>query len=173
MALRSKSLDEKVVESTKEMLKKVRNNAYVSKKLNAVIAAKKYSITAVAKIYCISRSALTSWVKLLKFGREEKLFAPPQRRRKTKLNQVQLQQIEEWIEENPNITIKEMRIRIQEKFRLNISESTVHRYMQKMKFSYITPRPVHNGQDKSKQEEFKKKISMELLASIQKRAIFL
>ncbi|EAL57826.1 hypothetical protein WwAna0187 [Wolbachia endosymbiont of Drosophila ananassae] len=29
--------------------------------------------------------------------------------------------------------------------------------MQKMKFSYITPRPVHNGQDKSKQEEFKKK----------------
>ncbi|WP_044471351.1 helix-turn-helix domain-containing protein, partial [Wolbachia endosymbiont of Drosophila suzukii] len=100
MALRSKLLDEKVVESAKEMLKKVRNNAYVSKKLNAVIAAKKYSITAVAKIYCISRSALTSWVKLLKFGREEKLFAPPQRRRKTKLNQVQLQQIEEWIEEN-------------------------------------------------------------------------
>ncbi len=33
----------------------------------------------------------------------------------------------------------------------------VHRNMQRMKFSYITPRPVHNGQDKSKQEEFKKK----------------
>ncbi len=46
MALRSKLLDEKVVESAKEMLKKVRNNAYVSKKLNAVIAAKKYSINA-------------------------------------------------------------------------------------------------------------------------------
>ncbi|WP_353271235.1 IS630 family transposase [Wolbachia endosymbiont (group A) of Alloplasta piceator] len=159
MALRSKLLDEKVVESAKEMLKKVRNNAYVSKKLNAVIAAKKYSITAVAKIYCISRSALTSWVKLLKIGREEKLFAPSQRRRKTKLNQAQLQQIEEWIEENPNITIKEMRIRIQEKFGLNISKSTVHRHMQKMKFSYITPRPVHNGQDKSKQEEFKKNLN--------------
>ncbi len=114
MALRSKLLDEKVVESAKEMLKKVRKNAYVSKKLNAVIAAKKHSITAVAKIYCISRSALTSWIKLLKFGREEKLFAPPQRCRKTKLNQAQLRQIEEWIEENPNITIKEMRIRIQQ-----------------------------------------------------------
>ncbi|OAM02585.1 MAG: hypothetical protein TV42_05690 [Wolbachia endosymbiont of Dactylopius coccus] len=37
------------------------------------------------------------------------------------------------------------------------SKSTVHRNMQRMKFSYITPRPVHNGQDKSKQEEFKKK----------------
>lgn len=34
------------------MLKKVRNNACVAKKLNAVIAAKKRSITAVAKICC-------------------------------------------------------------------------------------------------------------------------
>lgn len=157
MALRSKLLDEKVVESAKEMLKKVRNNAYVAKKLNALIAAKKHSITAVAKICCISRKALTAWIKHLKFGREEKLFAPPQRRRKTILNQSQREQVEVWIEENPNITIKEMKIRIQEKFGLNISKSTVHRNMQRMKFSYITPRPVHNGQDKSKQEEFKKK----------------
>ncbi len=44
MALRSKLLDEKVAEPAKEMLKKVRNNAYVAKKLNAVIAAKKHSI---------------------------------------------------------------------------------------------------------------------------------
>nr|WP_264338609.1 MULTISPECIES: winged helix-turn-helix domain-containing protein [unclassified Wolbachia] len=29
--------------------------------------------------------------------------------------------------------------------------------MQKLGFSYITPRPVHNKQDKNKQEEFKKK----------------
>jgi hypothetical protein len=28
--------------------------------------------------------------------------------------------------------------------------------MQRMKFSYITPRPVHTGQDKGKQEEFRK-----------------
>jgi hypothetical protein len=32
MALRSKLLDEKVVESVRKMLKKVRNNAYVAKK---------------------------------------------------------------------------------------------------------------------------------------------
>jgi transposase len=88
------------------MLKKVRNNAYVAKKLNAVIAAKKHSITAVAKIYCISRSALTSWIKLLKLGREEKLFAPPQRRRKTKLNQAQLQQVESWIEKKLILPLK-------------------------------------------------------------------
>lgn len=46
------------------MLKKVRNNACVAKKLNAVIAAKKHSITAVAKICCISRKALTALPKI-------------------------------------------------------------------------------------------------------------
>ncbi len=50
MALVSKLLDEKVVKLAKEMLKKVRNNAYVAKKLHAVIAAKESSITAVAKV---------------------------------------------------------------------------------------------------------------------------
>lgn len=107
MALKSKLLDEKVVESAKEMLKKVRNNAYVEKKLNAVIAAKRHSITSVAKICCISRKALTAWIKHLKFGRKEKLFAPPQRRRKIILNQSQLEQVEVQIQEDPNITIKD------------------------------------------------------------------
>ena len=66
----------------------------------------------------------------------------------TKLNQAQLQQIEAWIEANPNIIIKEMRIKIQEKFELNISKSTVHRHMQKMKFSYIIPIPAIERTDR-------------------------
>nr|WP_255419626.1 hypothetical protein [Wolbachia endosymbiont of Litomosoides brasiliensis] len=40
MALKSKLLDKKVVESEKEMLKKVLNSTHVVKKLNAVIATK-------------------------------------------------------------------------------------------------------------------------------------
>ncbi|QKX02762.1 hypothetical protein GOY07_00710 [Wolbachia endosymbiont of Litomosoides sigmodontis] len=31
-----------------------------------------------AKICCISRIALTAWIKYLKFRKEEKLFTPPQ-----------------------------------------------------------------------------------------------
>lgn len=157
MALTSKLLDERVVNLAKEMLKKVRDNAYVSRKLQAVIAAKKHSISAVARVWCISRTALTEWIKHLKFGRTEKLFAPPERRRKSILNQSQREQIEMWVKENPNVTIKEAKIRILEAFGLNVGKSTVHREMQKMKFSYITPRPVHYKQDKEKQEEFKKK----------------
>ncbi|QKX03264.1 hypothetical protein GOY07_03835 [Wolbachia endosymbiont of Litomosoides sigmodontis] len=39
---------------------------------------------------------------------------------------------------------------------MNISKSTVHLNIQKMKFLYITPRTIHNKQDKGKLEEFKK-----------------
>ena len=157
IALRSKSLDEKVVNLAKEILKKVRNNAYVSKKIQAVITAKKYSISEVARVWYISRTVLTEWIKHLKFGREERLFAPPERRRKSILNNIQRKQIEMWVKESPNITIKEVRLKIQKEFALNISKSTVHSEVKKMKFSYITPRPVHHKQDKNKQEEYKKK----------------
>ncbi|QKX02663.1 hypothetical protein GOY07_00070 [Wolbachia endosymbiont of Litomosoides sigmodontis] len=55
-----KLLDEKVMKLAKEMLKKMQNNTYVTKKLNTVIATKKHSITDIAKIYCISRIVLTA-----------------------------------------------------------------------------------------------------------------
>lgn len=157
MALVSKLLDETVVELAKEMLKKVRNNAYVSKKLQAIIAAKESSISTVARVCKISRTALTEWIKHLKLERIEKLFAPAERRRKTILNQNQREQVEKWVQENPNITIKEVKVKILKEFGLSIGKTTVHREMKKMKFSYITPRPVHHKQDKEKQEEFKKR----------------
>ncbi|NUY39924.1 IS630 family transposase, partial [Wolbachia endosymbiont of Litomosoides brasiliensis] len=54
-----------------------------------------------------------------------------------------------------------MRTRIKEKFDLNVSKSTVHRNMQKMKFSYIMPRSIHNEQDKANRKS--KKNLMRLL----------
>ncbi|NUY39418.1 hypothetical protein GO684_01715 [Wolbachia endosymbiont of Litomosoides brasiliensis] len=36
------------------------------------------------------------------------------------MNQSQFEQVEVWIQENPNITIKKMRIRTQGKFGLNV-----------------------------------------------------
>jgi hypothetical protein len=48
----------------------------------------------VARVWCISSTALTEWVKHLKLGRAERLFAPLERRRKSILNQSQRNQIE-------------------------------------------------------------------------------
>ncbi|QKX02705.1 hypothetical protein GOY07_00315 [Wolbachia endosymbiont of Litomosoides sigmodontis] len=60
---------------------------YVTKKLNAVIVARQHIITTIAKICCISRTALTVQIKYLKFGREGKLFISSQHCEKTRLNQ--------------------------------------------------------------------------------------
>ncbi|WP_341763503.1 hypothetical protein [Candidatus Tisiphia endosymbiont of Beris chalybata] len=51
MKNKSKLLDQEVVEIATKELKKLGNYGYVSKKLNAVIAASKHSITEVAKVY--------------------------------------------------------------------------------------------------------------------------
>lgn len=58
MALRSKLLDKKVVNLAKEMLKKVRNNAYVSKKLQEVIAGKGKSLTFDLKLFLCSENVI-------------------------------------------------------------------------------------------------------------------
>ncbi len=51
------------------------------------------------------------------------------------------------MQENLNITIKKMRNKNQKKLSLNVSKTTINHNIQKMKFSYITPRPIHNEQE--------------------------
>ncbi|NUY39560.1 hypothetical protein GO684_02595 [Wolbachia endosymbiont of Litomosoides brasiliensis] len=66
------------------------------------------------------------------------------------MNQSQFEQVEVWIQGNLNITVKGIRIRIQEKFILNVSESTVHLRICKNEVSYITPGPIHNEQNRGR-----------------------
>lgn len=157
MSMVSKILDISVVETAKKALKKLGKYGYVSKKLNAVIASSEHNITEVAKIYGISRTTLTSWIKYVKELRLDKLEAPKERKRKSRLNSEQLEEIREWLALDPNLTIKVVRIRIEEKYGIAISKSTVHKAMHEVNFSYITPRPKHYKQDKESLEEFKKK----------------
>ena len=157
MAQSSKLLNSSVVALAKEELHKLGSNAYVGKKLYAVIAASKHGITKVAAVYDVSRTTLTEWIKHLKNNTPEKLKSPPSRKRKRKLSDLQMVDVKSWIQENPNITIKSLRIRIAAEMFVDLSKSAVHTVMKKLKFSYISPRPVHYKQDKSKHEEFKKK----------------
>ena len=59
----SKLLDEQVVNFAKAALKKIGKNALLARKLEAVIAAGNHGITVVAKVYDISRTTLTEWIK--------------------------------------------------------------------------------------------------------------
>ncbi len=157
MAQVSKLLDQEILEFANSELKKLGKNAYVIRKLQAVIAAHKHGITKVAKIYDISRTSLTEWIKHLKSRSIEKLKAPESRKRRTKLDNDQMENIKLWISKDPNITIKNVRIRIIELMGQKLSMSTVHRIMKKLNFSYITPRPSHYKKDEKLGVEFKKK----------------
>lgn len=159
MKNKSKLLDQEVVEIATKELKKLGNYGYVSKKLSAVIAASKHSITEVAKVYNISRNTLGSWIKHIKSTGIENLKAPATRRRKQKIDEDKLKEIKDIIEVNPNITIAALKVKIEETCGIVIGKSTVHRIMHKLNYSYITPRPKHYKQNPSLVEEFKKKSS--------------
>ena len=97
MASSSKLLTEQVVEEAKYQLRKIGKAALISRKLEAVIAAKTHGISQVAKIYDITRTTLTSWIKHIQNGSIERLNAPAERKRKNKLNDMQRGQILEWM----------------------------------------------------------------------------
>lgn len=161
MAKRSKLLDAKVLETAQKELKKLGSYGYVSKKLHAVIAANSHGIKLTAQIYDISRTTLIEWIKHIKAFELERLRAPEARRRPTKLPVAQLEEVKSWIASDPNITINALRLKIEDTYGVALSNSTVHRIIKKLKFSYITPRPTHYKQDKELGEKFKKKSSKE------------
>ncbi len=157
MGNKSKLLDNTVVTRANTELKKLGQYGMVSRKLLAIIAASKHSIAEVSKVYDISRGTLTQWIKHIKDSKLDKLKAPPERRKKTKLQASQVEEIEKWMEHDPNITINEVRLRIDSVYEIQLGKSTVHRIMTKLKFAYITPRPKHYKQDVNLIEDFKKK----------------
>lgn len=157
MAPISKLIDERVVSRAKEELQRIGKNALLVRKLHAVIAASNHGILMTAKVYDISRTTLTAWIKHLKMGNPDKLLAPPERRRKSILMPEHREFIKQLIYKQPTITIKDIQIRLLQKTGVKISKSTCHREIIKMKFSYITPRPQHYKKDPAKAAEFKKK----------------
>lgn len=129
-----------------------------ARKLEAVIAAKKHGITEVAKIYGITRTTLTPWIKRIKNDMIERLNTLPERKRKPKLNDDQRKQMLEWIQGNSQLTINAIRIKIEQMFMVSLSKSTVHREVQKLRYSNTKQRPKHFTQDSHKVSVFKKNI---------------
>lgn len=153
----SKLLSDEVVLLAQSGLKRLGNIGVIAGRLQIILAAKQHGITDVCRIHGISRTTLTDWIRRLKNGTVDDL------RNKPKKPQSPLTMhettIKEWIENNPNITAKELIIKIREELGITIGQTAVRRVIKKLNFSYITPRPQHHKQDKTLHEEFKKKSS--------------
>jgi transposase len=100
---------------------------------------------------------LNNWIKAFKASGSIALASQPKKPKNSKLSEENIQKIEEWIQVNSSITLRELRLKIIDELGVSVSTTTVHRVIQKLKFSYITPRPRHYKQDPLLQAEFKKK----------------
>jgi len=157
MARPSKLLDDEVLLIAHKGLKTLGKSGLVARKLQIIISAKKHGITKTCEFYSITKNSLIKWIKDLKKESLEALEVKTGRGRKFILKLEQEQDVRKWIEANSNITINQLRLMILEKMKLTLSTASVHRLMQRLKFSYITPRPKHYKQDEKLKDEFKKK----------------
>ncbi|MDR1034874.1 MAG: winged helix-turn-helix domain-containing protein [Holosporales bacterium] len=154
--MKSLLLSPELAEAAKLELKKLRNNVLVARKLEAIIAACSFGITEVAKVFNIRHMTLRSWIKRFLESGIERLKAPLSRRRKSILNDSDREIVREIIDKDSQVTIDVMVQKVLEICGKKISRSSMHREMQELKYSYITPRPQHYKQDKEKVETFKK-----------------
>jgi transposase len=156
MSRKSLLLSQELAESAKLELKKLGCNTLVARKLEAIIAACSCGITEVAKVFNIRHMTLRSWIKRFSESRLEQLKAPPSRKRKSILNDSDRAIISGIIDGDSQITIDFMAQKLQEICGKKISRSSMHREMQKLKYSCIMPRPQHYKQDKENVETLKK-----------------
>jgi transposase len=157
MARTSKLLNKEVVEFARSNLKDLGKAGLVAIKLRAIIAAQEYGITHVAKIFDTTKATLISWIKAVRSGSLELLRVQAGRGRKHLLTDDQEAVVRNWIEEDSQVTIDQLKQKITLEFNLSISRSSVHRIIKRLKFSYITARSQHYKQDSEKLPEVKKK----------------
>ena len=155
MAQISKLLNNDVVSKAEMALKNLGKYGVLASRLQIIIAAKKHGITDVCRIHNISRTTLTDWIKRLKVGGIDALANKPKAPRSLLTGHEGT--IALWVEENHNITIRELIIKTQKELDIKVGQTAMRRIIKKLKLSYITPRPCHYKQDKTLHEEFKKK----------------
>jgi transposase len=157
MSRKSNAISDDLYEQAKEGLKRSGRSGEAGRRLQAIISAKVHGITAVAKVYNITRATLMCWIRSFEKESMRGLSIKPGRGRKSKMGPKIEENVHLMIKANPNITIDQLRLQVMEKYDINIGRSTIHRLMKKLLFSYITPRPRHYKSNQDLQEEFKKK----------------
>lgn len=127
MAQISKLLTEDLVAKAKSNLKQLGRYGSIAIKLQIIISAKEHGITDVCRVHGISRTTLTDWIK--RFSQEEvNALANKTKKPRSPLSE-HLDTLKKWVEEDSNITARELVLRIEEKLKVQISMSSVYRLL--------------------------------------------
>jgi transposase len=147
--------NDELFEKSDKLLKEIPFSK-ISVKLKGIIAMKDNDISKVAKIFGVSRNTLKNWARNFDLYGIDGLRSKERKSRRPKLNESQKQQVKSWIDINPNLTLKELKLKISNEFSINISLSGLWYNLKGMNLSYITARPKHYKQDQEIFDEFKK-----------------
>lgn len=149
-------IDKKLSDEAKLALSKLKRKAVIANRLKAIIAAHNHGIKKVSEVLDIDRTSLFRWANKLKKEGAESLINVAKHKDGIKLRSHHKEQVSGWLKINPNLTRDEVAFKLENKFNLKISLSTVRRAMKAVGFSYITPRKNHYKQDKAQLDAFKK-----------------
>lgn len=153
----TKAIDDKLLAKCRAELKKQGARGENARRLQAIISAREHGIKQVAAIYNISRETLMRWIRKFRSGGVKEFAVGPGRGRRSKLSEEDLLSIKSYIEKaGATLSAKKLKNYIEKKYNIIFSDSSAHRLLKKLGFSYITPRPSHYKKDVFKQEEFKK-----------------
>lgn len=159
MAKKSKLLTKQVVEFANGKLEEIGRSGAVAIKLRAISSAYINGINVVAKVFGITKATLISWIKHAATGSVDLLTVQAGRGRKKVLTDIHKEAIAKWMSLDSQITIEEIKHKLKSCMGITCHRSTVHRAMQEVGFSYITPRPKHYKQSSVDLVEAKKKSS--------------
>ena len=154
----SKAVSDELFEQAQVALKELGKTGKISRKLQAIIAAKKFGISMASEVFGTSRQSLMTWIKNFEKDAEKGLEIKNGRGRKPITNAEIKDFATQILQKNPNTTNGELCQIIKEKHNVSISETTANRLVKQLGLSYITPRPKHYKSDTSAQDGFKKNL---------------
>lgn len=155
----TKIINDTISQKAKQALIKLKSNGTTANKLKALIAANKHGVKKVSEVFDISRTSIYRWAEELNNEGLGNIINNAKHQDGLKLKSNHKEMIKEWLKKQPNISINEVKEKLEQQFNLSVSKSTVHRAMRSSGFSYITPRETHYKQDKKEVVKFKKKSS--------------
>lgn len=172
MAGVSKAVSNDVFIQAQNALKELGKAGEISRKLQAIIAAKNVGVSLAAQVFCTSRPSLMAWINNFSHDAAQGLKIKPGRGRKPFVDAEIREKLRQFMQKNPNTTMEGVKKYIKEKHSISISVSSANRLMKQLHLSYITPRPKHYKAVASDQEAFKKKLREKVKNSPQKRVFF-
>ncbi|XP_053204751.1 uncharacterized protein LOC128389229 [Panonychus citri] len=132
---------------------------------------KSYRVSYLAETYNVNENTIKSIIK--RFNEFGDVIRPRGKKHK-KLNQQQIEKVREYVDEDCTRTLDDIKDFIHEKFQIEISVPTVHRYLNEIHYSFkrLTPVPVRRNNDETIMKRYSYAIEFFELDSTSRDKIF-